>query len=376
MFGCKVGLLMTFPALPATAALDARGLAVPKSAINAHQGYPLFDWLRIILASLVTLGHQGMPVLGPIDANLPVIVFLALSGWLIGGILFRTSVAELPRFFFNRATRIWIPYLFAVVLFYGLAAWREGIDANWLKYLFYDLTFTHTIFTEFPRALQELPLGGTGNHFWSISVEELFYLAAPLLILFMPAGRKLWAWVVIVVVLLALHPTFAAIALGVLAALTARQYPDWYLEPAARVALWAACAAAFVLCWLYNTEAQRAVFAVLLVQILAIPAKRGTLGMFLGAVSYPLYLNHWMGAFLVNGVLKQFPPVPPALAILASFAVAMAAGVVTWALVDRHVMRERDAWYQPRRGIALWVAAYGLLAIGLTGGTIIRSQGG
>jgi peptidoglycan/LPS O-acetylase OafA/YrhL len=42
-------------------------------------------------------------------ANLAVQIFFALSGWLIGGILLRTDVQDLPRFYFNRATRIWIP---------------------------------------------------------------------------------------------------------------------------------------------------------------------------------------------------------------------------------------------------------------------------
>ncbi len=338
--------------------------------------YPLFDWLRIILASLVALGHQGMPALGPIDATLAVIVFLALSGWLIGGILLTTSIPELPRFFFNRATRIWIPYAFAVALIYGLAAWREGIDANWYKYLFYDVTFTHITFTQFPRAMYELPMGGTGNHFWSISVEEQFYLVAPLLMLLLPFGKKLWTWVVIAVVLLAAQSIFAAIALGVVAALIARDYPGWYRTRDARVLVWVAVIATFALCCLFDTGPMRALFAVCLVQGLALPGPRGQIGMFLGAISYPFYLNHWMGAFLVNGVARHFAPIPNALWILAAYVVALIAGIVTWAMIDRWVMLSRNSWSTHRRGVVLGALAYGLVLVGLVGGSIIWANGG
>jgi peptidoglycan/LPS O-acetylase OafA/YrhL len=70
--------------------------------------YPLFDWLRFLLASVVVLGHANF-VTWDHAGNLAVQVFFALSGFLIGGILLTTRRAELPHFFFNRATRIWIP---------------------------------------------------------------------------------------------------------------------------------------------------------------------------------------------------------------------------------------------------------------------------
>lgn len=349
---------------------------LPNTEAEKLKSYPLFDWLRIFLASLVVLGHQGMPEFGPVDANLAVIVFLALSGWLIGSILLATSADELPRFFFNRATRIWFPYAFAVALIYGLAAVREGIDANWYKYLFYDVTFTHILFTEFPRAAYELPLDGTGNHFWSISVEELFYLIAPIVMIMLPFGKKLWTWGIISLALLALHSNFSAISLGVMAALVARDFPNWYEARGARVLVWLGVGVSFALCWQFNTAPMRAIFAVLFVQGLALPGPRGRVGMFFGAVSYPLYLNHWMGAFLVNGLSKKFPPVPQVVTILIAYVIALIVGIVTWMLIDRWVMQSRNAWYTRRRGVILWGVAYGLVAVGLVGGLIIRANGG
>lgn len=66
--------------------------------------YPLFDWLRIILAIVVALGHDNV-IQWANSGNLSVQVFFALSGWLIGGILLNTPKGALPRFFFNRVTR-------------------------------------------------------------------------------------------------------------------------------------------------------------------------------------------------------------------------------------------------------------------------------
>lgn len=338
--------------------------------------YPMFDWLRISLASLVALLHQGLPDIGPIDGNLAVTVFLALSGWLIGGVLLRTTVPELPRFFFNRATRIWIPYAFSVALIFGLAALRDGIDTNWLKYLFYDVTFTHYNFTEFPRAQSELPMGGTGNHFWSISVEEQFYLLAPLVMFALPFGKDLRFWLVATVLLLAMHSIFSAIALGVVAAMLAQTHPGVFQTPAVRMMIWSAVVLTFCLCIVLNIPPLRALFAIFLVIALAVPGPRSELGIFLGAISYPLYLNHWMGSFLVNGVAKQLPTMPAPMIVLASYTVSIFVGVATWAMIDRWVMRDRNAWFTPNRGIVLGAVAYGLLLVGISGGLYIRANGG
>ena len=77
--------------------------------------YPSFDYLRIMLATTVAVGHSGIP-LWENSGNLSVQIFFALSGWLIGGILLISTPEYIPRFYFNRAARIWIPYFVAIVL--------------------------------------------------------------------------------------------------------------------------------------------------------------------------------------------------------------------------------------------------------------------
>ena len=88
---------------------------------KTHDSFPLFDWLRFILASVVALSHEGLFVWDR-AGNLAVQIFFALSGWLIGGILLRTERTGLPRFYFNRATRIWIPYFGAIARSFSVSS--------------------------------------------------------------------------------------------------------------------------------------------------------------------------------------------------------------------------------------------------------------
>jgi peptidoglycan/LPS O-acetylase OafA/YrhL len=207
----------------------------PDSAESAKlAGYPIFDWLRFILASVVALGHASLITHSEITGNLAVQVFFSLSGWLIGGILLNSRFEQLPRFFFNRATRIWLPYFFAVGALYALSAVREPLTARWIEFLYYDVTFTHNWFTLRPDAalaLSEMPLKGTGNGFWGISVEEQFYLIAPLIIVAVKFGRSPILWVLISAILWFFQLTdFASISLGVLAAATQRLHGNLHLR--------------------------------------------------------------------------------------------------------------------------------------------------
>lgn len=351
--------------------------AAPAPNPEAHKlpSYPYLDWLRFTLASVVALGHEDFPFPRPISAGLAVDVFLALSGWLIGGILIATAAKELPRFFFNRATRIWIPYAFAIALVYGLAWVKEGVDLNWFKYLFYDATFTHYNFVHFPRAAAEMPMGGTGNHFWSLSVEEQFYLLAPIALLFLPFGKKLWAWILLAGVLVLLGERAAPIALGVAAALSQKSYGAWHLQRTNRALLAFATACAFVAMIFVASGLASSLFAIGLVLLLATIGPRSRVGLFLGAISYPLYLNHWLGEFISHAVAKSIGGLPGLTGIAVSYSAAVAVGIGAWWLIDQRVMRWRAGWYTPRTGRRIATLAYATVAIGLVGGLAIGAAG-
>ncbi len=178
--------------------------------------YPYFDYLRIILASVVMFGHDGL-ISWEHSGKLAVDIFFALSGWLIGGILIKTDLNKLPRFYFNRTVRIWVPYYIALSLIIIASLLKDPIDHKWIEFILYKITWVYNLFG--PPQLQAckecMPLDGTGHHFWSVNAEEQFYLLAPLLlVVFARAARQLITWCIIVSVLWFLG-AYAPIAFGV-----------------------------------------------------------------------------------------------------------------------------------------------------------------
>jgi peptidoglycan/LPS O-acetylase OafA/YrhL len=327
--------------------------------------YPLFDWLRFVLASIVVLVHGGITVWSS-AGNFAVCVFLALSGWLIGGILLNTPMSALPRFYFNRSFRIWIPYAVAVAALYGTAALREGTGDRFFQFLFYDLTFTHYWFIpKIPQVMQLMPLDGTGAHFWSISVEEQFYLFAPLILIFLPWGRTVVFWGLLCLAALLVDYHYACITFGVLAALLKDKFGLWYARTSVQVMLASALMVLFVVIvrddGLYVWFAP--LTALLVVVLCARQGSRQPVAQFLGGISYPLYLNHWMGIFAANLLSKAL--VLSAVAhVAASYLLALLAGTLAYVFVDRWVLARRSALYTGQRGRVLMAVAYALLLIG------------
>lgn len=338
--------------------------------------YPLFDWLRFVLASIVALVHAGV-INWHYAGGLAVSVFFSLSGWLIGGILLKTRQNELPRFFFNRATRIWIPYFAAMIALYSLSALRDPLTIRWLEFLFYDLTFTHNWFSLLPdplTALAEMPLRGTGNHFWSIAVEEQFYLAAPSLIIFLRFGKNPVFWGVVASVLCLIQPYFAAIALGVFAMTLRNRFGEWYFKPAAIAALIVLLLVSGVAMMTYwQVERMAPFFSIAIVLLAARPGQRNQIGMFFGAVSYPLYLNHWIGLFILHGLAKRLSFMPPLVEGLLGYAVGVVAGILAYLLIDKQIMERRNSWFSPQRGGILRLIAYGSVVTGFAVGIILAS---
>ncbi len=335
----------------------------------ATAGFPYFDWLRILLATLVACDHARMfEVFHP--ANLAVQVFFALSGWLIGGILLNSSVSDLPRFYFNRAARIWIPYFLAIVLLVAASLLKEPITDRWIEFFVYKLTFVYNLFgqPQFLGGAAGMPLDGTGNYFWSICAEEQFYLVAPLLLCLLPSrfGRSIYLWLALSV-LAYLTGTFDAICFGVLAAVSRYHFGNWYLQPIARALTWVVFAvsgaALLTSSALYLHAAP--FFSVSTVLLIALESKRTASGEYWGGVSYPFYLNHWIGVFVVNFVYKRLGMSDPLLQPILSVLIGLAVSVLLYHLVDRAVQKRRAAWYSQARGIFLGLTGWSLFLLGL-----------
>jgi peptidoglycan/LPS O-acetylase OafA/YrhL len=110
--------------------------------------------------------------------------FFVLSGFLITGILVRNKIkAEdsgyskkevWKSFFMRRTLRIFpIYYLCLAFLIYFNVGWIRGVSGWHISYLSNIFFYKENSW-------------GLGGHLWSLSCEEQFYLAWPLLILFLP----------------------------------------------------------------------------------------------------------------------------------------------------------------------------------------------
>ncbi|MGY6276090.1 acyltransferase family protein [Methylomonas sp. MgM2] len=340
--------------------------------------YPYFDWLRMALALIVALGHEGV-VLWQHAGNLSVQVFFALSGFLIGGILLKSQLEDLPRFFFNRATRIWIPYSVAIVLLLAASLLRDPVTPKWLEFVFYKATFVYNLFG--PPQLEtfrtQMPLAGTGNHFWSICAEEQFYLFAPLVLLLLPAriGKSVVLWAALSMVAVVVN-YYGAILLGVLCAVIARRFPTWPSDWRTQAVFWwLLLTSGYLMAYEvipYPTVAP--LFAVSAVMILARTGQKSPLAQFWGGVSYPFYLNHWIGVFVANEIFEPFGLRDTAGSKIAALLLSVLMAAVLYVIVDCSVRRYRSQWFNVARGRFAAIAAYSLLATGLTGGFLFSVQ--
>ncbi|GJL93447.1 acyltransferase family protein [Hyphococcus sp.] len=345
-----------------------------RQAAGAPVYFPAFDWMRLVLAMTVALAHDGVPM-DHNASNFAVQVFFALSGWLIGGILFDGARKSLPRFYFNRATRIWAPYYFSVALIFAVSLIKEPLDAHWIEYLFYDFTYTHNWFVS-PRILEiksDLPLEGTTNHFWSLSVEEQFYLFAPLLILFLKWGRSPVLWAVVAILAIGFQTFYGAIALGVFAVSLNRKIGDWHVKRGSTILLVVALSLCVIIYaaagQLYNFVSPFA--AVLIVLLLARAGPKLKLAAFVGGISYPLYLNHWLGIFISHEIAQTLPFVSRYTAVFIGALVNIAIASVLFIAIDEQVRKRRNQWFTKVRGRAAAMIAYGLVTLGAVGGILI-----
>lgn len=324
---------------------------------RAENYYPWFDYLRAAAALGVFVAHADRSNFFPAQlGNASVQLFFALSGFLIGGILLRSQRADLPRFYFNRAVRIWIPYAVAILILVLATAIKQGFaEPKVREFFFYMLTFVYNWFgpPQLAEFRSQMPLDGTANHFWSICVEEQFYLVAPFLILFLARAFLLMG----LVAATALSPDyFASISMGVLLAVTGPR--NWVLVACAMVGTILTFSGPYI--------AAAAFISTAIVGALArIPGRQTTFGKIAGGASYPFYLNHWIGLFIISAALKTGMPYWGAWS--AGLAIAVAFSVFHYFAIDRTIAAYREQWFSTRIGILLCVLAFVLVMSGLIG---------
>jgi peptidoglycan/LPS O-acetylase OafA/YrhL len=135
---------------------------------------PQLDGLRFVAFLAVFYFHArpGKYFWGPEGVR----IFFTISGFLITRILIQSESgnlrADLGRFYVRRTLRIF-PLYYAVVA--GL--WASGL----LPGVWWYLTYLYNI-----RAFLDRAWGGPVGHFWSLCVEEQFYVLYPLALLLTP----------------------------------------------------------------------------------------------------------------------------------------------------------------------------------------------
>ena len=337
--------------------------------------YPWFDWLRLALAGVVFLSHEGLIAPWPAAANFAVQVFFAMSGWLIGGMLLNTERNDLPRFYFNRALRIWCPYYLALGLLVAASLLRDSVTAKWTEIVFYKFTFVFNLFglSQLSDHVWEMPLEGTGSHFWSVNAEEQFYLLAPLLLVLAPPryGRSVIVWIALAV-LAWVTETYASIVFGVLAAVIMNNHgafhqSDWTRIAAGLVA--ALCVFGFAAGMNYGLLAP--IGAITVVLLFAVNGQQHAWGRFAGGMSFPLYLNAWIAVFATHALFKRLGVEKTFAYHASTILVALGIAAVLYWYFDRRILERRRRIYTPARARAAIAIAYTLVAVGICVGIVM-----
>ena len=171
------------------------------------------DGLRAIAVMGVILYHVGLKFISAGYAGVD--VFFVISGFLIGGIIYRErrQGTFLYRNFYARRARRILPALFTVILFSMLAGWLTMMPDT-LRYFggaaFSTLLFISNIwFFEVIDYFNPVALKDPLIHTWSLAVEEQFYFFVPLLFgLLWRFGTKVLFWVFATMAALSLTTAF------------------------------------------------------------------------------------------------------------------------------------------------------------------------
>jgi peptidoglycan/LPS O-acetylase OafA/YrhL len=157
---------------------------------NPHkQHYPALDGLRGTAILLIVLYHNFKPIdtpgsdlltfLGWISVDL----FFALSGFLITDILLKTAGRKdfLRNFYVRRILRIFPLYYLSLILFLYIVPWLHlHFD---VKYYSDNQAWLWGYLQNWLFVVKAQDQTNSLNHFWTLAVEEQFYLLWPLVIL-------------------------------------------------------------------------------------------------------------------------------------------------------------------------------------------------
>jgi peptidoglycan/LPS O-acetylase OafA/YrhL len=358
--------------------------------------------LRALAVGLVILGHFGVPGLS--GGFIGVDVFFVVSGFLITSLLLSEARSSgrvrVPAFYARRARRI-LPAatmvllsttVYAAYMLPTTRAERIADDATWCAFFGANLHFGREGTDYFTAGGDPSPL----EHYWSLAVEEQFYLVWPTVLaalVLLLKVRARWALAAVVaaaclasftysMVLAEQTPLAAYFATGArvwelgagallaLAAPVVGRTPTW-LRHALMAGGFAAIAVAASAFDDVTYDPVQTLVAVLgTAALLAAGTGVEVMGanrvlalrpvQWVGDASYSLYLWHW--PVLVMGTAHFGTPTAAERTTLVGLAVLMA--TLSYYLVEMPFRRGSGFWNSPRRALTLWPVAVGTTLIG------------
>ncbi len=358
------------------------------------------EGLRGVAVLLVVFGHvTGWPRGGFIGVD----VFFVISGFLITGLLVsereRTGRVSIRGFYARRIRRLMpagvlalvLTDLAAAVLLLPSRAHETFVDSVWAFGFLANVHFAHLgtdyfSLTRAPSAVQ---------HYWSLSVEEQFYLVWPAVILLVfglakRAGRRALIAVAAVVVAASLTWSIVSTAHAPAAAYFSSPARAWELGAGALLVLLSPKRVPGILAWLGavglvasavlitpTTAVPGYALALPVASTVAILAAGGArLGLatapirYVGLISYSLYLWHWPCVVLGAAV----PGGTSAFGKAVLIAVAFLLAVVSYHVVEQPFRRRRPQQVPGPRRASVIAPAYTMVLIAALGATWVLSD--
>lgn len=351
------------------------------------------DGLRAIAVLAVVFYHFGIP--GFRGGFVGVDIFFVISGFLIGGILWReydsTGRIWLRHFYVRRFRRL-APAFFTMAFVTAALCWALFLPFEFREFgkqlIAATVYLSNVLFFReagyFDTASEEKPF----LHTWSLAVEEQFYIFLPLFMLLLSRNRR---------ALLAALVGCWILSLAACVMLTAPyQTATFYLFP---FRAWELLSGVLLAIWGCETGRRwrgRAIlswlgFALVLASILFIPAGPAFPGVlalapvlgavlllangcgrnhvnralstpeavFFGKISYSLYLWHWPVLVLSLYLRGSYTGLPEAIAWML---LSVALGWLSWRFIEDPVRRSRLPGYAILGGTA--AASSAMLALG------------
>jgi peptidoglycan/LPS O-acetylase OafA/YrhL len=368
----------------------------PDQPQHAAIGYrPDIDGLRSVAVLSVLLFHLGV---GPVTGGfVGVDIFFVISGYLIASIIMRESAEgrfSLHRFYIRRVRRIF-PALFTMMAC-TIAIGGEILLPLDYRALGASAVATTLFFSNFYFAAQSGYFGIDGQetpllHTWSLAVEEQFYIVFPLLMLLALRGRGhrwlLWstgaasfvyaAWQVgtapdeaFYLPLSRMWEFLAGVLLAarLIPAITSRAISEVTGLAGAGMIAWA------VLGFTSDTSfpGVNALFPVLGAMLLIYAGPDGSqinralamrVPVFIGRISYSLYLWHWPIIVFWNYRSDGQWEVGEQLFV---FAASLAAATLSWRYIELPFRSSRS----DNAGAAAWLAGSGMVG-GIGAGALL-----